>query len=79
MGWRSLWPYALAFAVLLGATAYMLDRSHAVFREECRQRCEPLGLDYKVRAVPRDSLDLTYPGRCDCVARVPKRRWEIWK
>ena len=75
---KGLWPYALAFAVLLGATAYMLDRSHAIFREECRRLCAPLGLDPKVTAVPR-SAELKYPARCDCVAPRARRWWEVWK
>ena len=79
MGWRQLWPYALAFALLLGASGYMLNRSHAIVREECRQQCEPRGMDYKVRAVPRDPIQLTYPAVCDCVPRAAKRWWEVWK
>ena len=75
---KGIWPYAVALALLLGVTAYMLDRSYAIFREECRQLCEPLGLDFKVTAVPR-SVELKYPARCDCVARRAKRWWEIWK
>jgi hypothetical protein len=75
----ALCAYAVAAALLLGATMYMVDRSHAVFREECRRICDPIGMDFRVRAVPRESRDLTYPARCDCVARLAKRWWEVWK
>lgn len=57
----------------------MLNRSHAIFREQCRAQCEVIGMDYKVRAVARAPQELTCPAECVCVVRVEKRRWEIWK
>jgi hypothetical protein len=75
----ALCAYAVAAALLLGATFYVLDRSHALVGESCRQLCDPIGMDYKVRAVPLDRLDPKYPGECLCVPRVPKRWWELWK
>jgi hypothetical protein len=65
--------------LLVVATAYMLDRSHAIVREECRRLCDPVGMDYTIRAVPVNPLDLKYPGECICVPRPARRWWEIWK
>ena len=80
MSRKAIWAYAVAGALLLGATAYMVDRSHAIFREECRQLCEPRGMDYKVRAKPVNTvLPTEYPGECICVPPSAKRWWEFWK
>ena len=79
MSRKAISAYALAGAMLLGATAYMVDRSHAIFREECRQRCDASSMDYKVRARPANTIVAEYPGECICVPRAPKRWWEIWR
>ena len=53
--------------------------THSIFREECRQQCEVIGMDYEVRGVPRDAYELRYPAECRCVTRGARKWWPLWK
>ena len=66
-------------AVLTVPAVYIVNKSNAIFREECRQLCDASGMDFKIRAVgPYAGGRLDYPGECQCVQRGEKQWWKFW-
>ena len=77
--WKTVLPIAIGAAVLLVPPVVVMTMSDSVFREECKQRCETNGMDYKVRATGLKGDDLYYPAECTCIPHAPKRWWEFWR
>ena len=41
--------YLLGLALLIISAVYLLNASHSIVREECKQLCDAVGMDYKIR------------------------------
>jgi hypothetical protein len=81
LGWRQILLIAIGLLVLIVPTWYIVGSSRAIFREECRQSCEKIEMDFRVKAVGHRgaSGDLRYPGECECIKRTGKQWWQFWR
>ena len=77
---RKTWIFiVVGIIVLVVPSAYILTASDHAFRTECRERCEKIGMDYKVIPLGASVPIGEYPAECRCIKLEEKRWWQLWR